>query len=72
MESVNPLTVENIIKALPLYFPPVLLLSKQKRAMRRGMRKPCSLKVRHYAAHLIDLNEYSYLLPGDTLSEKLE
>ena len=37
------LNVEAIILGLSLYFTPVNLRSKQKRAMRRGMRKPHSL-----------------------------
>ena len=37
--------------------------------MRRGMRKPHGLKVRRYAAILIDLSEYLASLPGATLSE---
>ena len=35
------------------------------------MRKPGGLKVRRYAAHLIDLNKYLALLPGPTLFEKI-
>ena len=38
--------------------------------MRRGMRKPHGLKVRRYAASLIDLSEYLASLPGATLSDK--
>ena len=71
MESMEILTEEYIIKGLALYFSPVNLLSKQKRAMRRGMEKPRYLKVRRYAAQLIDLNEYLDLFPGDKLSEKI-
>ena len=46
------------------------LLSKQNREMRHGMRKMHSLKVRCYAAHFIDLNEYLDSLPNSTLSEE--
>ena len=35
------------------------------------MKKPRSLRVRGYAARLIDLNEYLDFLPGDTLSDKI-
>ena len=44
MESANPLTVEEIILGLGSNFFPVNFLSKQKRAMRRGMKKPRRLK----------------------------
>ena len=36
-----------------------------------GTRKPCSLKVRCYLEHLIDLNKYLDLFPGATLSGKI-
>ena len=67
----NPLTVEAIILGLGAYFFPVNLLPKQNHAMRRGMRKMRGLKVRRYAARLIDLNEYLYLLPGAQLTESI-
>ena len=53
VESTNPLTVEAIILGLGTCFFTVNLLSNQKRAMRRGMRKTCGLKVRRYADSLI-------------------
>ena len=56
VDITEPLTVEYIIKGLALYFFPVNSLSKQNQAMHPGMRKPSGLKVRRYAAHLIDLN----------------
>ena len=34
-------------------------------------RKPRGLKVRHYADHLIELNEYLDLLPGTKLTDKI-
>ena len=46
-------------------------LSKQKRVMRFGMRNPCGLKVRRYAACFIDINEYLDFSPGATLSDKI-
>ena len=39
--------------------------------MRRIMRNPHGLKVRCYAAHLIDLNEYLALFPGVNLTDKI-
>ena len=40
--------------------------------MRRGMKKTQSLKVRRYAARLIDLNEYLDSFLGETLSDKID
>ena len=71
VESTEPLNVEYIIKGLALYFFPVNLLSKQKRAMRRGMKKLCSLKVRRYADPLIFLNGYFDFLPEAILPETI-
>ena len=48
VKSTETLNVDYIIRGLAQYFPPVNLLSKQKRAMRRGIKKPCSLTVRCY------------------------
>ena len=39
--------------------------------MRHGMRNPHGLKVRRYAARLIDLNEYLALLPWEKLTYKI-
>ena len=39
--------------------------------MRCGMKKPHSLKVRRYLAHLIKLNECLASLSGATFSEKI-
>ena len=57
VEGPDPLTVKTNILGLYLYFSPVNLLSNQKRAMCRGMRKMCRLKVRQYENLLIDLND---------------
>ena len=58
-ESTNILTVDTSILGLALYFSPVHFILKQKRAMRRVMRKPHGLKVRHNADCLIVLNDNS-------------
>ena len=71
VEGKNPLTVETIILELCVYFFPVNLISKQKCAMRCVMRKPCVLKVRQYADHFFDINEYLALFPGGKPTEKL-
>ena len=39
--------------------------------MRRGMKKPCSLNVRRYAARLIDLNEYLASFLGAALPDNI-
>ena len=58
VESMETLNVDYITRGLAQYPPPVNSLLKQKRAMRRGIPKPRSPTVRHYAARLIDLNAY--------------
>ena len=54
-----------------MYFPPVNVLSKQKRAMSRGMRKPRGLKVRWYVNNLIELNGYLAVLPEANTSDRI-
>ena len=71
VESTETLNVDYIIMGLSQYFPPVNSLSKQKRAMRRGMKKPSALTIRRYAASLIDLNEYLESFPGANLTDKI-
>ena len=39
--------------------------------MRRGMKKPHSLKLRCYAARLIDMNEYLASFPEECLADKI-
>ena len=39
--------------------------------MRRCMKNPLSLKVRHYSTCLIDLNEYLASFPGATMADKM-
>ena len=46
------------------YLFPVNVLSKQKRTICRGMRKPHKLKMRLYAAFLIDINTYLDVFTG--------
>ena len=57
VEIANPLTVDSIISGLGLYFFSAKFLSKQKRVMRRKMKKPSELKVRLYTSLLIILNK---------------
>ena len=69
MEGTNHLNAEAIILGLGSYFSSVDSLSKQKRIMRRGIRKLRGLKVRRYADRLIDLKEYLDLFHRVTLEE---
>ena len=46
-------------------------ISKKKRAMRHGIRKPCSLKIRRYTDRLIGINKYLALFLGATLLVKI-
>ena len=39
--------------------------------MLHGMKKPRALTVGHYAARIIDLNEYLESFPGATLNDKI-
>ena len=46
-------------------------LSKQKRAMRREMRKPQDLPFKRFEARLTELNNFLPLLPGSSGSKKI-
>ena len=72
MEGTSPLTVETIILGFDFYFPPVHFISKKNSVMRLRTRKPRGLKVRLFAARLIDINEYLNFFLGATLSGKME
>ena len=63
--------VQNIILGLGTYFFPVNALSKQNRTMRRGTNKPRSLEVIRYGAHMIDLNDYFSVSPGEKEIDKI-
>ena len=58
------------IKGLAFYFPLVIFFKNH--VMRCRMKKTCSLKVRPYAAHLSDLNEYLASFLGTTLADKMD
>ena len=66
----TPLTLEAIFGIGYIHFP-VNVLSKQKCAMHRRMRKPHGLKLRCCVARLIDLNEYLPSFPGSTPTHKI-
>ena len=61
--------LKSIILGLGTYFFPVDALSKQKRAMLQGMKNPCGLKVRFYAAHMIDCNKCLALVNWEKASD---
>ena len=56
---------------LGTYFFLLMSSQKEEKVMRRGMRKPCKLKVRRYAAHMIKINEYLDVFLGAKASEKV-
>ena len=59
----NTTHLNHIIFVLGAYFFPATVLSKQKIAMHRGMRKPHELKMRRYDACLVDPNDYFTAFP---------
>ena len=48
-----------------------MLCLKKWRMVRHGMRNPHELKVRHYAAHVVETNENLTIFPGVTASDKI-
>ena len=54
---------KSIIMGLGTYFF-CQCAAKKNCTMRQRMRKPCGLKVRRYASHLIGLNKYLVVFPG--------
>ena len=70
VEGTQTLNVEDIIKVLEQYPPPVI--SSYKKAHHVPCNeKPRALTVRQYTARLIDLNEYLASFPGATLNDKI-
>ena len=53
------------------YFFPINALSKQNRAIHRGMSKPRALPMKIFAARLTELNNYFPLFPGSDNSRKM-
>ena len=56
------------ILGLGTSFTPINDLTKKKRMIICGIRKPRKLKARLYAAHIIELNEYLSIFPGEKAS----
>ena len=63
--------LNKIIFGQGTYFFPISALSKKNHALRHGMRNPIKLKIRRYAAHLIELNEYLNIFPGSNMNNKI-
>ena len=71
VESTTPEYLMSIILGFGAHFFPVNAISKQNHAMRRGMRKPGGLKLRHYSSCLIDVNKYLDVFPVSKSSDKI-
>ena len=69
--STTMIHLNPIILGLGAYFLTINALPKQKCAMHRGMRSPRELKVRCYAPHNIDPNEYLAAFHGAKAHEKI-
>ena len=63
---INP-TKEGLIG----YFPPIKSLTKQKREMRRAMKKPWDILFKRFAARLTELNKNLPLLPGSSATKNI-
>ena len=56
-----------------MYVPfPVNMLSKQKYAMRCGLKKPQKVKEKRYYDSMIYLNDYLSAFPGANASDKID
>ena len=64
--------LKQIKEILLSYFLSLNALNKQKRAMRRAMRKPQHLQFKIFAARLTELNNYLPLLPGSSAAKKMD
>ena len=62
---------KSIMLGLGTYFFLVNALSKQRPVILHRMRNPRGLKVRRCAAHIIDLNKYFAVFPGENSSENI-
>ena len=71
VESTTTTYLNQVILGLCAYFRPMDALSQQKLLMRRGMRKTHNLKLRCYAACMIDIDEYLYAFQGAKASDKI-
>ena len=69
--STTTADLKHTILCLGMYISPINVVSKKKRVMRRGMRTPHGLKVRRYAAHMIELIVYLDAFPGAKESDKV-
>ena len=69
VRSTNSENLKYIILGLGTYLFPVNVLSKQKRTMRHGMRKPRGLKLRCYVYCMIDIDNYLDVFTGAKASD---
>ena len=60
-----------ITKGLLDYFSPMNGLSKQKRAVRRAMRKPRDMSFQRFAAQLMGINNFLHIFPGSEPTKKM-
>ena len=63
--------IKLIQEGLLEYFFPIDSLSKKKRAMRRAMSKPWSIIFKHFAARLMEMNNFLPIFPGFYNSKKM-
>ena len=71
VENTETPNMDYYIKDLALYLPPTNQLYKKARNAPRIEEKTRSLKVRRYAARLVDLDEHLNFFLGVTLSVKM-
>ena len=58
-------------KRVYLFFFSINALSKQKRAMRCTMHKPCKFPFKHFSARITELKNYLPIFPGSSASKKM-
>ena len=69
--STTMMYLNQAILGLGKYFPHINVLPQKKYMMHHGMRKLKKLKLRHYTAFMVWLNEYLTVFPGEKANEKL-
>ena len=58
-------------RVYPVSFFPINALSKQKRSMRRAMRKPWDISLKRFTTRLTELKNYLLLFPGSSADKKM-
>ena len=76
LESQNSGTTNSCLKRIQEgllgYFFIINTISKQKRAMRRSMRKPQDLPFNRFTASITELNNHLTVFPGSSNAEKMD